>query len=92
MAIILLCISIFRFNFTIILIVACTWVVGTSSISVQKVFVIHTRVESTFKYVLLINLKKKLPSNHFATITINIKEIAGTIIINIFKKSLHKLF
>ena len=29
---------------------ACTWVVGTSSISVQEVFVIHTRVESTFKY------------------------------------------
>ena len=24
----------------------CTWVVGSSSISVQKVFVIHTRVES----------------------------------------------
>ena len=37
---------------------ACTWVVGTSSISVQEVFVIHTRVESTFKYVLLINFKK----------------------------------
>ena len=64
----------------------CTWEVGSSSISVQKVFVIHTRVESTFTYVLLINLKKKLPSNHFATITINIKEIAGTIIIHILKK------
>ena len=64
----------------------CTWEVGSSSISVQKVFVIHTRVESALKYVLLINFKKKLPSNHFATITINIKEIAGTIIIHILKK------
>ena len=61
MAIILLCISIFRFNFTIILVVACTWVVGTSSISVQKVFVIHTRVESnTVLICIAYKFKKKI--------------------------------